>query len=56
VLEAQQQLYPAQNTLAQIRANRLVAYVQLYKALGGGWKLNDAEWTGPKAAAAGEPR
>ena len=56
VLEAQQQLYPAQNTLAQIRASRLVAYVQLYKALGGGWKLNDAEWTGPKAAAAGEPR
>ncbi len=52
VLEAQQQLYPAQATLAQIRANRLVAYVQLYKALGGGWKLNDAEWTAPKAATA----
>src|SRR6266436_6350661 len=45
VLEAQQQLYPAQNTLAQIRRNRLVAYVQLYKALGGGWSLSDAEWT-----------
>jgi multidrug efflux system outer membrane protein len=44
VLEAQQQLYPAQNTLAQIRANRLVAYVQLYKALGGGWNLSDAQW------------
>jgi multidrug efflux system outer membrane protein len=52
VLEAQQQLYPAQNTLAQIRANRLVAYVQLYKALGGGWNLSDVEWTGPNAAAA----
>jgi multidrug efflux system outer membrane protein len=46
VLEAQQQLFPAQNTLAQIRANRLVAYVQLYKALGGGWNLTDAQWTG----------
>jgi outer membrane protein, multidrug efflux system len=46
VLEAQQQLYPAQNTLAQIRLNRLLAYVQLYKALGGGWNLSDAEWTG----------
>ena len=56
VLEAQQQLYPAQNTLAQIRANRLVAYVQLYKALGGGWKFSDADWAGPKAAAAGESR
>jgi outer membrane protein, multidrug efflux system len=52
VLEAQQQLYPAQNALAQIRANRLVAYVQLYKALGGGWSLDDAAWTGPRAAAA----
>jgi multidrug efflux system outer membrane protein len=49
VLEAQQQLYPAQNTLAEIRANRLVAYVQLYKALGGGWNLGDAEWAGEAA-------
>ena len=56
VLEAQQQLYPAQNTLAQIRANRLLAYVQLYKALGGGWKMNDAEWVGPKAAAVDSSR
>jgi outer membrane protein, multidrug efflux system len=52
VLEAQQQLYPAQNTLAQIRANRLVAYVQLYKALGGGWNLSDAQWAGQDAASA----
>jgi multidrug efflux system outer membrane protein len=44
VLEAQQQLYPAQNTLAQIRRDRLLAHVQLYKALGGGWSLPDAEW------------
>jgi multidrug efflux system outer membrane protein len=45
VLEAQQQLYPAQYTLAQIRRDRLLAYVQLYKALGGGWSLADAEWS-----------
>jgi multidrug efflux system outer membrane protein len=44
VLEAQQQLYPAQNTLAQIRRDRLLAHVQLYKALGGGWSLADAQW------------
>jgi multidrug efflux system outer membrane protein len=50
VLEAQQQLYPAQTTLAQIRATRLVAYVQLYKALGGGWNLSGAEWTGEGAS------
>jgi multidrug efflux system outer membrane protein len=52
VLEAQQQLYPAQNTLAQIRQSRLLAYVQLYKALGGGWNLKDAEWAGQDAASA----
>ncbi len=46
VLEAQQQLYPAQRTLAQIRRDRLLAYVQLYKALGGGWSLTDAQWNG----------
>ena len=44
VLEAQQQLYPAQNTLAQIRRDRLLTHVRLYKALGGGWSLADAEW------------
>jgi multidrug efflux system outer membrane protein len=48
VLEAQQQLYPAQNTLAQIRKSRLLAYTELYKALGGGWRLGDAEWTSAK--------
>jgi len=52
VLEAQQQLYPAQNTLAQIRQNRLAAYSQLYRALGGGWALTDLQWQGPGEAEA----
>ena len=48
VLEAQQQLYPAQNTLAQIRRDRLLAHVRLYRALGGGWALTDQQWmSGP---------
>jgi len=48
VLEAQQQLYPAQNTLAQIRRDRLLSHVRLYRALGGGWTLTDAQWmSGP---------
>ena len=48
VLEAQQQLYPAQNTLAQIRRDRLLSHVRLYRALGGGWTLTDAHWmSGP---------
>ena len=45
VLESLQELYPAQNKLAQIRRDRLLAYVQLYKALGGGWNLTDGQWS-----------
>jgi multidrug efflux system outer membrane protein len=53
ILEAQQRLYPAQYTQAQIRLGRLLAYVQLYKALGGGWNLKDPQQP-PTTAAAGE--
>ena len=49
VLEAQQQLFPVQIKLAEVRANRLLTYVQLYKALGGGWNLTDAQWSGSQA-------
>ena len=38
VLESQQQLFPAEITLAQTRRNQLIAVVDLYRALGGGWK------------------
>ena len=44
VLEAQQRLYPTQLALAQTEINRRLVVVQLYKALGGGWKLTDAQW------------
>jgi multidrug efflux system outer membrane protein len=44
VLEAQQRLYPAQVALAQTEINRRLVIVQLYKALGGGWNLTDAQW------------
>lgn len=47
VLEAQQQLYPAQLALAQTELNRRLAIVQLYQALGGGWNLTDTEWLSP---------
>ena len=46
VLEAQQQLYPAENSLSRIEAARRLTIVQLYKSLGGGWSLKDSEWTG----------
>jgi multidrug efflux system outer membrane protein len=47
VLEAQQQLVPAENALAQTELDRRLVIVQLYQALGGGWHLSDAEWNGP---------
>ncbi|MDR3673498.1 MAG: efflux transporter outer membrane subunit [Holophaga sp.] len=50
VLEAQQQLFPAQNSLSQARLSRLVSLVQLYKALGGGWNLKNPEDPGAWAA------
>ncbi|HEY5724182.1 MAG TPA: efflux transporter outer membrane subunit [Allosphingosinicella sp.] len=46
VLEAQQQLYPAEAELAQTQEAQLAAVVDLYKALGGGWKLTDEQWSG----------
>jgi multidrug efflux system outer membrane protein len=44
VLEAQQLLFPAQDLLARIRRDRFLALVGLYRALGGGWNLTDAQW------------
>jgi multidrug efflux system outer membrane protein len=41
VLEAQQQLFPAELSLAQTDRDRLLAVVDLYRSLGGGWQAND---------------
>src|SRR5206468_344118 len=38
VLEAQQQLFPAELNLARTERDQLLAIVTLYKALGGGWE------------------
>lgn len=40
VLEAQQELFPAEDVLAQTQRDQLIAVVNLYKALGGGWDQN----------------
>ncbi len=46
VIDAQLQLFPAQNASIQYELERKVALVNLYKALGGGWKLQDDQWAG----------
>lgn len=38
VIDAQLQLFPAENALARARRDQLDAVVSLYKALGGGWQ------------------
>jgi len=59
VLEAQQQLYPAEQALALTELNRRLVIIQLYKALGGGWNLTDAQFTSaglPPVAPASAPK
>jgi multidrug efflux system outer membrane protein len=43
VLDAQQQLFPAERLLARVERDQLTTVVQLYRALGGGWNL-EASW------------
>jgi multidrug efflux system outer membrane protein len=52
VLYAMQQLYPAEIFLARARLNLLNDFVDIYKALGGGWNLESPGWLSPAAAPA----
>lgn len=44
VLEAQQQLFPAELSLARTELDQLVAVVQLYASLGGGWRAEEERY------------
>src|SRR5215471_8216828 len=56
VLEASQRLYSAQLSLNHTEIYQRLIIVQLYKALGGGWNLTDAQWiTASKQPAAQNP-
>jgi outer membrane protein, multidrug efflux system len=52
VLEAEQQLFPAELDLARTQRDELVTVVTLYRTLGGGWALATPDWS---AVAAGPP-
>ena len=41
VLRNQQDLFPAETTLARTELEQLLTVVQLYKALGGGWQESE---------------
>src|SRR4029077_4074287 len=49
VLDAEQQLFPAELDLARTRRDELVAVVSLYRALGGGWQLAVPDWSAAPA-------
>ena len=63
VLQAEQQLFPAELNLSSIRAQRYASLVNIYKALGGGWVEQAGSYspqplidsTVPKATAASVP-
>ncbi|HWY59654.1 MAG TPA: TolC family protein, partial [Terriglobales bacterium] len=44
VLEAQELLYPAEFSLSQTSRDRRLVIVQLYKALGGSWSLDNTQF------------
>lgn len=52
VLQAEQQLFPAQLNLAQVQADRLNALVAVYRAMGGGWIAEAEKAAEPQAEAA----
>ena len=55
VIEAQQQLFPTEIALAQVRRDQLTTVVQLYRALGGGWSMFAEQPQGPTLWPAGLP-
>jgi len=44
IIDAQIQMYPAEQFAIDYDLGRKVALVNLYRALGGGWNLSDAQW------------
>lgn len=52
ILDAQLQLYPAETTRVALELARKTSLVNVYRSLGGGWKLSDADWGNPSGASA----
>jgi multidrug efflux system outer membrane protein len=53
IIDAQLQLYPAESATVNYDLGRKLALVDLYRALGGGWNLSDAQWTRTSAGSSG---
>jgi multidrug efflux system outer membrane protein len=55
IIDAQIQMYPAEQSAVDYDLGRKVALVNLYRALGGGWTLNDSQWISTSGAS-GPPK
>jgi multidrug efflux system outer membrane protein len=55
VIDAQENLLNSENLLAQVRHDRLLSLVDLYKALGGGWQAEGNAANPPPGGAAAPP-
>jgi outer membrane protein, multidrug efflux system len=55
IIDAQIQMYPAESVSVTYDLGRKLALVNLYQALGGGWKLSDAQWTSTSATPGATP-
>jgi outer membrane protein, multidrug efflux system len=47
VLDSQLNLYPAERTRVDLELAHKVSLINIYRSLGGGWKLADADWANP---------
>jgi len=55
IIDAQIQMYPAELSAIIYDLGRKVALVNLYRALGGSWNLNDTQWISASGAPAPSP-
>ncbi|MDG2305968.1 MAG: efflux transporter outer membrane subunit [Candidatus Binatia bacterium] len=55
VLQAQQELFPAQIALARVEREQLVSVALLYRVLGGGWELKTEDWQWPRPTPTAAP-
>ncbi len=51
IIDAQIQMYPAERSAIVYDLGRKIALVNLYRALGGGWNLNDQQWISSSGSA-----
>lgn len=50
IIDAQIQMFPAEQSAVGYDLGRKLALVNLYRALGGGWSLNDSQWISTSGA------